>query len=125
MLLELFIEFFILCVFIAAVIVFILILCEADNHFNDLAKIRKWQKVSDIYEKQLSELKTKLDTLDINKSDIILLNHDTPYSSLIEAYVQVQNKLAEEASTIAKAEVRVEARKAGYLKFIVNIYGEN
>ena len=96
------------------------------NHAVNIGTVQAWQGVYDVYDRQLTELKDRLDTLNVQVGSeaSILLNADTPAASMVNAYLQAQQQLAEQEAMTARAKVDIARRNAGPFWFVVRLYGD-
>lgn len=97
-----------------------------DEHAENYGTITTYHEVFCVYDKQLKELKDRLDdiNLKVETDALALANHDTPFKSYIQSYLNTQNKLADIESKTALAKVNIAQRKQGAWGFIVAMYGE-
>ena len=109
-----------------AIVTFGIICSEISEHSNDLGVVRAYDGVVHAYQQQLSDMREVLkEEFGIVKTDVtVLLNADSPVSSVVDSIKRATNSIAEARSHVARAKVSIASRKAGMFWFIVSAYGE-
>lgn len=108
-------------IFLAGV-VFSPVAAVLQSHANDLALSRIGSTKSAVYIQSLDDLDASLNKVKSMSSSFA--NRDAPIQSIVEARVEMLKALRETKAEIAKAKIRIEARKLGLMSGIVTIMGD-